>query len=75
MSPSIVRSRAFATEEAKQNPEQPELTENEKKLTEDVGKLTLEVETLTEKTKELDVSLQSSLSTCRPHEQYCSISG
>lgn len=49
----MMRSRGFATEEAK---EQPELTEKEKELTTVVEKLSKEVETLTDKNKELDVS-------------------
>lgn len=57
MSPSAIRSRSFATEEAKPNLEtSAELSENEKKLTIEVETLTKEVETLTEKNKELDVS-------------------
>jgi hypothetical protein len=56
-----VRSRSFATEEAKEKAEQPavELSENEKKLTGEVETLTKEVETLTEKSKELDVNTEN----------------
>lgn len=56
-----MRSRTFATEEAKAAPEHPaqELSENEKKLTGEVEQLTKEVETLSEKNKELDVSKQT----------------
>jgi peptidoglycan hydrolase CwlO-like protein len=60
VTPSVVRSRSFATEEAKASAEQPELTENEKKLMGEKETLAKEVETLTEKHKELDVSFDVS---------------
>jgi peptidoglycan hydrolase CwlO-like protein len=60
ISPSVIRSRGYSTEEAKANAEQPELTENEKKLLSDKESLTKEVETLNGKYKELDVSFDVS---------------
>jgi peptidoglycan hydrolase CwlO-like protein len=59
VSPSMMKSRTFATEEIKQNVDQTaDLTENEKKLTEEIDKMSKDVETLTDKNKELDVSLE-----------------
>lgn len=57
VSPSIVHSRRFASEEAAK--EQPELSEKEKELMAEVEKCSKEIETLGEKNKELDVSLGS----------------
>lgn len=52
-----MKSRTFATEEAKSNADQAaELTENEKKLTEEEEKSSKDVESLNDKTKDLDVS-------------------
>lgn len=58
MSPSVFRSRSFATEEAKEKAEHPavDLTEKEKEMMGTNEKLAKDVETLTEKNKELDVS-------------------
>lgn len=54
-----MRTRTFATEEAKANADQPsaDLSEKEKELTGTVEKLAKEVEDLSDKTKTLDVSL------------------
>jgi peptidoglycan hydrolase CwlO-like protein len=52
----MIRSRTFATEEAKTEQPAVELTESEKKLTEEVDKLGKDVETLSEKNREIDVS-------------------
>lgn len=57
---SLIRSRNFATEEAKEAPA-VELTENEKKLTDEIEKLTKDVEELTTKSKELDDKYKRSL--------------
>lgn len=57
VAPSMIRSRNFATEEAKENAEQPDLSPKEKELTHEIEKLTKDVETITEKNKELDVRM------------------
>lgn len=54
----MIRSRTFATEEAKTEQPVAELTESEKKLSEEVDKLAKDVENLSEKNKELDVSVK-----------------
>ncbi|CRL02274.1 CLUMA_CG015077, isoform A [Clunio marinus] len=61
VSPNALKSRQYASEEAKVNTEQSELTENEKKLTGEVEKLSKENETLVEKNKELDDKYKRSL--------------
>lgn len=59
----MIRTRSFATEEAKNATETPtaELTENEKKLSEDIEKLSKEVVDLTQKNKDLDDKYKRSL--------------
>lgn len=49
-------SRNFKTEEAKENPHETEISENEKKLTTDIATLNKQVEKLTEDNSELLVS-------------------